>query len=60
MDKAAIYRILAAKWREAANHVENRTLKRCYAKRALTYRTLAVACAQPEAVVPREPPNTLH
>jgi len=49
MKQASVYRRLAAKWLEAAEHVENRSLKRCYAKRALTYEALAATAEQQEA-----------
>ena len=47
MDKAVVFRLLALRWLEAAETVEHRGLKRCYAKRALTYQTLAVMALTP-------------
>jgi hypothetical protein len=44
MEKSSIYRLLALKWLDAAEGVENRALRRCYAKRAMTYQTLAATC----------------
>jgi hypothetical protein len=43
MDEAELFRLLAAKWLETAESVEHRELKRCYAKRALTYEAMAAA-----------------
>jgi len=43
MDRASIYRLMAVKWLETAEQVENRALKRCYAKRALVYQAMAKA-----------------
>jgi len=35
MDRASLYQLVADKWLETAEQVEHRSLKRCYAKRAL-------------------------
>jgi hypothetical protein len=43
MDEAELFRLLAAKWLETAESVEHRELKRCYAKRALSYEAKAAA-----------------
>ena len=45
MDRGLLYRLMAAKWLESAEQVEHRELKRCYARRALTYQTLAARWA---------------
>jgi hypothetical protein len=41
MNEAALYRLMAAKWLETAEQVKHRGLKRCYARRALTYEAMA-------------------
>ena len=46
MDRATICQLLAFKWLETADAVEHRRLKRCYAKRALTYQAMAAAYAR--------------
>ena len=45
MDRGSLYRLMAAKWLESAEEVEHRELKRCYARRALIYQTLAARWA---------------
>jgi len=45
MDRALLFRLMADKWLESAEQVEHRALKRCYARRALIYQTLAAHCA---------------
>jgi hypothetical protein len=65
MDKATIYQLMASKWLETAERVEHRSLKRCYAKRALSYQAMAAIHARNAAlqampldvaVPPRKPP----
>ncbi len=43
MDQALLFRLMAAKWRETAEGVEHRALKRCYERRAQAYQALAAA-----------------
>jgi hypothetical protein len=45
VDRASLYRLIAAKWLDSAEQVEHRALKRCYLRRALTYQTLAARYA---------------
>jgi hypothetical protein len=40
---AELFRLMAVRWLETAESVEHGELKRCYAKRALTYEAMAVA-----------------
>jgi hypothetical protein len=43
MNRAWIYRQMAAKWLEIAARTPNLQLKQCYMDRAMEYRTLAVS-----------------
>jgi len=49
MDQALLYRRMAVKWLESAEHVEHRALKRCYQKRAQAYEALAAAARRRDA-----------
>jgi hypothetical protein len=58
MEKSSIYRLLALKWLDAAEGVEHQALKRCYAKRAMTYQTLAATYRpRPSAESQSAPPD---
>jgi hypothetical protein len=43
MNHVLIYRQMAAKWLEIAEHTSNAGLKRCYMRRAMAYRALAAS-----------------
>lgn len=53
MDREAVFQLLATKWFETAERVENRSLKRCYTKKALRYQ--AMAASKRSNVQPQQP-----
>jgi hypothetical protein len=54
MNRVLIYRHMAAKWLEIAEHTPNAGLKRCYMRRAMTYQALA-ATRKKESLTAQHP-----
>src|SRR5690348_2989927 len=62
MNRVLIYRQMAAKWLEIAEHTPNAGLKRCYMRRAMAYRTLGASskkydCRRSTQEHPASPPH---